>query len=119
MIILKIVLMIIGLFIGFLFVSLTGIILLPFKNVKKIDIMSKETMNPEDDPKQKQKAFLDVEGDRIDIDLFLPEDRTGPVGCIIMSNGLAAPRGKYSINMPCDTWKPVMPRCFMTSDTLV
>lgn len=94
MIILKIVLIIIGSFIGILLLSLMGIVLLPFNHVKRIDMMSKESMNPEDDPKQKQKVLLDIEGDKIDIDLFLPEDRTGPVSCIIMSNGFGGTKGK-------------------------
>jgi len=62
--------------------------------MKKIDMVSKESMNPEDDPRQKEHMRLDIEGDKIDIDLFLPENSTEPVGCIIMSNGFGGTKGK-------------------------
>lgn len=94
MIILKIALIVIGLFIGILLLGLVGIVLLPFNRMKKIHMTSRESMIPEDEPKQKQKVRLEIEGDRIDIDLFLPDDRTEPVGCIIMSNGFGGTKGK-------------------------
>jgi hypothetical protein len=94
MIILKIALIVIGSFIGILLLSLIGIVLLPFKRMKKIDMISKESMNPENNPKQKQKVRLEIEGDKIDIDLFLPEDRTEPLGCIIISNGFGGTKGR-------------------------
>lgn len=74
--------------------------------MKKIDMISKESMNFENNPKQKQKVRLEIEGDKIDIDLFLPVDTTEPVGCIIMSNGFGGT-------------KLGSPLCYMTSETLV
>lgn len=80
--------------IGVILIYLIRVIFLPFREMKEISVPIKNPLEVQGDvDPQRRVVHYEVDGDRIEAWLYLPENIEGPVGCVIMSNGFCGTKG--------------------------
>ena len=78
-------LIIIGILLGVIFLYLSANIFLPHIKVKEQPISLKGT--DEEIPSCRENVDFEVDGLKLSGWLYLPDERTEPVGCVILSQG--------------------------------
>lgn len=91
--IISILAILIGSLVGFIMIYLVVIIFLPFMTTKPVEIDSNNKLEELEPSEFRQAIEFDVDGEMVRGWLYLPEDTTKSVGCVIMSNGFGGTIG--------------------------